>query len=470
MEQLKKIGQVQPKAASEIGESRLGIGFEKLDRNVFDPEKAYDKLAKIGVKLVRIQSGWQRTEREEGVYDFSWIDSIVDNLIQRGMEPWIDLCYGNDLYTEAAKTVFGAVGCPPIFSDREKKAWHDYVVATVKHFKGRVKWYEVWNEPDGQHCWKHGVNATETGLFTIDTARAVKEADDEALVVGGVLCGINLSYANEMLQTGVADYIDAFSFHRYRANELDSLKEIRALRGLLNRYNPRVQIIQGESGTQSSSKGAGALHGGAWNEHRQAKYLLRHRVADLSSEVTFTSHFTCVDMIEALRGVVGDKASYLDYGYFGVLHADFDEDGFSTGDYSPKASYYALQNLCSLFCEETRPVELPIFCGWTNSPRLFGTDYAGDGLMTAGFEKNGAYAFCYWVAADLMTAEYDGTESFRTASLPGPIRLIDPMDGSIYELPEDMIVPEEQGRGTGVTLKNLPLKDYPLILTFGEFR
>ena len=39
MERLKKIGVVAPKCASEIRESRLGIGFEKLDRNVFDPER-----------------------------------------------------------------------------------------------------------------------------------------------------------------------------------------------------------------------------------------------------------------------------------------------------------------------------------------------------------------------------------------------------------------------------------------------
>ena len=100
MEQLKKIGRITPKRSLDIKESKLGIGFEKLDRNVFDPEKAYDKLALVGVKWVRIQSGWQRTERVKGQYDFGWIDTVVDNLIERGMRPWICLCYGNELYNE----------------------------------------------------------------------------------------------------------------------------------------------------------------------------------------------------------------------------------------------------------------------------------------------------------------------------------------------------------------------------------
>jgi hypothetical protein len=123
MEQLKKVGTIKPKSSKDIQFSRISLGFEKLDRNVFDPEKAYDKVAECGVKKARIQSGWQRTEKEKGVYDFAWLDSVVDNLIAIGVEPWLCLCYGNDLYTEMAKVHFGAVGCVPIHSEEEKQAW-----------------------------------------------------------------------------------------------------------------------------------------------------------------------------------------------------------------------------------------------------------------------------------------------------------------------------------------------------------
>jgi len=114
MSHFEKIGTVKSVCSKDVGCSRFGLGFEKLDRAVFDPEKAYDKVAELGVKWVRIQSGWARTEKEKGYYDFQWIDSIVDNLINRGLIPWICLCYGNGLYDENAAKVFGAVGCPPI--------------------------------------------------------------------------------------------------------------------------------------------------------------------------------------------------------------------------------------------------------------------------------------------------------------------------------------------------------------------
>ena len=136
MERLQKIGHLKAASAQEIGWSRLGVGFEKLDRKAFDPENAYQLVGDLGVHYVRLQSGWQRTEREKGVYDFAWLDAIVDRFLAQGQEPWIDLCYGNDLYTESAKTYYGAVGCPPIGSDEEKAAWARYVETLAAHLPG----------------------------------------------------------------------------------------------------------------------------------------------------------------------------------------------------------------------------------------------------------------------------------------------------------------------------------------------
>ena len=75
MQLLQKIGKIKQKHSSEIKTSKIGIGFEKLDRDIFDPENVYDYVAELGVKWARLQSGWQRTEREKGVYDFEWLEN-----------------------------------------------------------------------------------------------------------------------------------------------------------------------------------------------------------------------------------------------------------------------------------------------------------------------------------------------------------------------------------------------------------
>lgn len=466
MQRLKLLGKIKAKQSINIKKSKIGLGFEKLDRDVFDPEKAYDRVGELGVKWIRIQSGWQRTERQKGVYDFAWLDKVVDNLIARGLIPWVCLCYGNDLYDENAKKVYGAVGCPPIFTDEQKVAWLNYVKAIVEHFKGRVTYYEVWNEPDGHWCWKHGVNATELGEFTLATAKAIKEIDPLLKTIGGVICCRPIAFINEALSTGMGEYLDFISFHEYTHDETLVFERVDALRAIVKKYNPNIQIIQGESGSQSKMGGAGALRNGAWTPEVQAKQLARHTIADLITDVFFTSYFSCMDMIEALNGTTGDKNSYLDYAYFGVLGADFDKDGKSIGEYSPKKSYYVLQNIASIFAEDYELYEVP--CLFT--PNYDGPHYEHEAfrkdIVSCGFKRKNGEILAYWNPTNIMTTSYEGGITFEIYSEYKNVRMIDVMDGSIYEIPEKIMTRDEFGM---YKFTHLPIKDTPLLLEFGDF-
>lgn len=465
MERLRKIGRITPKKSVEIGRSRIGLGFEKLDRDVFDPEKAYDHVAQLGVKWARLQSGWQRTEKEKGVYDFRWLDKIVDKMISIGVEPWLCLCYGNELYSEQAKVVFGAVGVPPIHTQEERIAWANYAKATAEHFKGRVHYYEVWNEPDGKWCWKHGPNAAELVEFTKSTAIACKAGDPDCEIIGLSLAGDH-GFAEQFLKSDVLDYIDGVTFHTYTAGEEEWTRRYRVIKDLVDKQGKsHIKIIQGESGTQSRSDGAGALRGGAWTKQKQAKFLLRHLVTDLGNNVEFASYFSCMDMIEALNGTVGDVASYLDYGYFGVLGADFDENGRSSGTYTPKPSYYALQTLCSVMAEEHEVCDSPVEGLVLDSIRLQGRDFDFADAKHVCFKRaNGACAVIYWVPRNILTETYEGTVSLKLHDTVKnqKITLTDLLDGTVYSLPESMT-------GSEGILRNIPITDSPMMLTFGDF-
>ena len=491
MDRLKKIGKVKTFSSSQVKFSRIGIGFEKLDRNVFDPEKAYDKVAATGAKFVRIQSGWARTEKERGVYDFAWLDSVVDNLVRRGMVPWMCLCYGNGVYDDYAKGFFGAVGCDPR-TEEAADAWKRYVKAVVSRYKGKVYAYEVWNEPDGVWCWKHGPSGREYGNFVILTAKAIREADKEAKVIFGSQCMFSLEWLSGVLATGAADCCDAYTYHNYVADESKLPPSVQATRALIHEYNPSIKIIQGETGCPSRSDGAGAMHSGAWTEERQAKFMARHTITDFISDVAFCSYFSCMDMVEALNGRTGDIASYKDFGYFGILSASFDENGMATGVYTPKPSYYTFRTLASVFKEEFSLAELPVMIAPFSrvSPRLLSVREMEAGkFMRAGFTRpNGSKAFAYWYPADLLTTSWESTITIECA-VKGQVRLIDLLDGSVYEIPESMMersssgsyvdaegktgtIPAEKRVDENTSFRrfvNFPVKDYPLLLTFGDF-
>lgn len=90
-ERLPVLGKVAPRSSISIAASPLSIGFETLDRKMFDPERTYAHVARLGVKWARVHTGWCRTERKRGAYDFAWLDQVVDALRRIGVQlstPW----------------------------------------------------------------------------------------------------------------------------------------------------------------------------------------------------------------------------------------------------------------------------------------------------------------------------------------------------------------------------------------------
>ena len=75
--ELEVIGKVRPRPSAQIAASPLGVGFETLDRKMFEPEPVYPFLAELGAKWARVQTGWCRCEPAQGKYDFAWLDAIV---------------------------------------------------------------------------------------------------------------------------------------------------------------------------------------------------------------------------------------------------------------------------------------------------------------------------------------------------------------------------------------------------------
>ena len=467
MDRFARIGRIKPRHSKDVKESRLGLGMEKLDRDAFDPEKVYDKVASLGVKWVRLQSGWQKTERKEGIYDFSWLDEEVNALISRGLVPWMCLCYGNALYDELAKEYYGAVGCPPIRTERAYHAWLRYVEATVRHFAGRVEYYEVWNEPDGGWTWRPSPDPSEYAEFCVRTGRVIKESDPNAKVIAGSTHRETMSFFQTCFASGVLEVADAITYHSYHYDEANSIQRIRAFQALLQSYGKEIDVIQGETGSQSMNGGNGAFRGIRTNQDMQTKYILRHTVAEILSGVKFTSVFSAVDMAENLDAKAGGPITTC--GYFGLLGADFDPStGGLVGDYREKPSYYAFQNLCSLLNENVTPTSLPVFFKPQISKRINGWDCSPKELIYGGLTKqNGSGAFVYWRSTNLNTTQgYDGTVTFELGGIRGEVRLIDPIEGGIYAVGENVMKDMDNGL---YLFENIPVRDYPLLLAFGDF-
>jgi hypothetical protein len=439
---LPELGRLQVRPSRTIQASPLSIGFETLDRRQFNPTRTYAHLGRLGVKWARAQTGWCRCETEKGKYDFRWLDEVADGLLAQGVEPWFSLSYGNRLYTPEAPDV-SAVGFSPMFTPEARRGWGAFVDAICQHFAGRVKKWEIWNEPNGKTFWRpklpDAAGYVELARFT---APIVRRRISDATVVGLALAGCDMKYAEAALQAGLADCVDRISFHPYGPLPENSEPFVAKIRELLGPKAAKVRLWQGECGCPSQAKTEGGTDrkGRSWNEQLQCKWLLRRILTDLRLDVELTSYFTTVDL---LRYNWGNGPSSHAQSY-GVLRGT---------DYSPKPSYYAYQSLCTLFDAQTRL-----------DGRL---DVVREGpaektFRAAGFTRAGRALYAYWDAVDILaqTPPRSTTLCLPTpagAALRDPV-LVDPLVQKVYALPGGAV---QDGR---LRLANLPLLDYPLMI------
>lgn len=438
---------IKTRASREIARSPLSVGFETLDRNMFSPERTYSHLAELGVKWARCQTGWARTERSKGVYDFRWLDEVVDSLLGVGIQPWFNLGYGNRLYTLQAPHET-AVGWAPLNSEEAKRAWQAYVARLVMHFRDRVYHWEIWNEPNIAPFWQPHAPSPQGYMELVKlTAPVIRQHAPQATLIGGAFASIPavLPYAEACFEQGLGELVDKISYHPYRARpELNYRSDVAALRALAQRYKPGMQLWQGENGAPSADKGFGALATLHWTETAQARWLLRRILSDLILRVELTSYFHIVDLVNyvAAGGLTGAT------NFKGLLRGS---------DYTRKPAYFAYQHVCALFDGDTQVQDFVV-----NVTNVSG-GLDENAIWTGSFSRRARPLYVYWYPSNLQESWQDrqlrlSVWSGQRAPLEKPV-LVDLLDGTIQPLSGG------QRRNEFWHFEALPLKDYPLVVT-----
>lgn len=360
--------------------SAFSIGLETLDRELFEMRMVLPALKILPVQNARIQSGWARSEKVAGQYDFSWLDECVDQLISLGIKPWLNVGYGNPVFMPEAQGK-GAVGWVPLFRDNAMQAWLKYVEKVAERYKNRITYYEIWNEPYLEQFWKNAKpDPKDYARFAIPTMRAMRAINPNAkFVVGGIgLSGKSLDYAKEFLDAGVADYADVVSYHHYAQIPDDYyLAKINGLRQMLTRYPRKIAVWQGESGAPSAAGTAGALREYSWDEQLQAKWVARRMVVEAYAQVELSSYFHLIDLVsrDAKGKIVGSP------NYKGLLHAE---------DASPKQAFGVYRSMVYLLAGKT-----PVAEGAGEWAPIAGKDTSVYGFAS-GSSTNVPTMWAYW--------------------------------------------------------------------------
>src|SRR5439155_16312422 len=89
-----------------------------------------------------------------------------------------------------------------------------YVSRTVGRYRGKVKYWEIWNEPNIPTFWKPPNAADYTKLLKAAYA-AAKKADPNCMIVAASANETDVNWLLDIGKNGGANSMDVVSFHPY---------------------------------------------------------------------------------------------------------------------------------------------------------------------------------------------------------------------------------------------------------------
>lgn len=193
----------------------VGVGTHMIySKNT--PHEMLKLISDYGFTSFRDGISWNATEKSSGVMGVTGLSQRLDDIYMGEKTPIVNnsmfiLAYGNHNYTNNGRP-----------QNREQvDAFVNYAKWIANRYKGRVKYYEIWNE------WlintgvdkKTSIPPDEVYLYLVqETYKVLKEADPNAIVVTGSIDPIyddQVAWIKRLLKMGMGNYIDGISIHPY---------------------------------------------------------------------------------------------------------------------------------------------------------------------------------------------------------------------------------------------------------------
>ena len=430
-----QLGVIQQKSVSEVDSRPWSVGCETLCRDYIDYNLYKEYLVPLGIKLIRLQGGWAKTEQEEGVLDFTWLDDIIDDALGRGLEVWLETDYGNPIYEGGGGRDLAA-GFPT--SETALTAWDNWVEAKATRYKDKVKIWAMWNEPD--------INRAHTPLdianFNIRTAEIIKRVIPDARIGALSLARNSPQFMEECLKpivdAGKVDLFEWVIYHGYSPNPDASYRNVKGMQEVLSRIAPKLKLWQGENGAPSEMARRFALSNIPWSELTQSKWNTRRMLGDLGHDVDISSVFTICDFDHTGREInrkgllkINDKTSLA----------------------KVKMAYYAVQNVVS------------VFDGTQVRQKDYSCTIEGEKPVTWFAYRNpkGQDILVFWDSSGQPLDDnttFPVTITVENGGFKDPV-WADVVTGRIYEIPDE----SKKIESDKMLLTNIPVYDAPVFIT-----
>jgi hypothetical protein len=188
-------------------------------------------------------SQWSEINGTAGSYDWSGLDARVAAAISHNADVIYTLGGRTPRWASARPDVDGSYSPGECAEPKTDLLWQEWVRAVVTRYKGKIKYWEVWNEPDlsGFYC------GTPEKLLALakQVYATVKQIDPANRVLSPGFSGYaGPGYFDYYLSLGGAQYADILSYHFYVDKPEDNANwRIANIQATLQRYGAQSKPL-----------------------------------------------------------------------------------------------------------------------------------------------------------------------------------------------------------------------------------
>ena len=424
-----------------------GVTVSSTNYGYGDKRELHDMLWPVhydlGVKWIRINYWdsalqWHYVEQEKGKYVIDpltdrWITDSVDN----GCDIVLGLCYGNWLYAEEprsnlANNIWPIPYDPPPSPTTPKmvEGFKDYVRFMVRHFKDRIKWYEVWNEPHCEYAWPSGPSEKEFCDLVKEIVPIIKEEYPESkILLGSAAMG---SWTENCAKEGIGPIVDAVGWHPWYNSGTEAFNSYpQTVADIRNQFESTgfkgIYMATEFTWVAPYPKGSGNN-----SEIMKAKNLARGILLNLALGVYAFWNETW-----------NTQNTHWDVGLF--------RNTFSSNPYHSvtcQPAYYVMRTLCTVM-DDAKPAEVPMELRGKDSQQI---DHWGFKF------PDGDRMIALWVR-DVCQDNYEGitTDLHLNGLVAAKATAFETLNG----LTQNLVFNPQAGN---TIIKNLIVRDYPLLI------
>ncbi len=201
-----------------------------LDQEVEEVKKRWtmEMISDAGIGWIKQEFSWAEIEPRQGHY----YDDLYGKSTWEKFDQIVDLAeeYGIQVIARLDRPPqWARSDCPnPASPPKDARAYANFVYQFVLHYRGRIHYIQIWNEPNLDREWCQGaaVDARAYTQLLHMAYQKAKEADPNIQVLSAPLA-VNttddpnrlyvseLTYLEEMYQAGAGNYFDIMSANAY---------------------------------------------------------------------------------------------------------------------------------------------------------------------------------------------------------------------------------------------------------------